>query len=298
MPLAASLPQSAKTNRIDTLLAWYFVLVWGAGYLASKIGLQHAATFTFLSLRFGFGLLCMIPVVVVTRPRWPRDGREWFHVCVAGLLLHAANLGGSHSAQYLGMSAGMTALVLGLQPLLTAGIVAITAHESLRPRQWLGITLGLAGVALVVWHKIDLRAISTASLLAVLISLLSITGGTLYQRYFCKNVDLRSAALIQFAVAMLAVLPLGWMLEDMVIAWTWKLIAVLIFLVVFTSIFGLNALHYLMRRGQATRVTSLLYLTPIIAVILEAIFFKIVPSPVTIFGIAVTCCGVALVARR
>ncbi|HWI14017.1 MAG TPA: EamA family transporter, partial [Burkholderiales bacterium] len=109
---------------LDTLLAWYFVTVWGSGFLATKIGLQHAAPFTFLSLRFAFGLACLTVVVLVTRPRWPASRAELGHVVVAGLLMHAVHLSGSHYTQYLGMSAGVTALLLSVQPLITAWIAA------------------------------------------------------------------------------------------------------------------------------------------------------------------------------
>ena len=101
-------------------LAWYFVVVWGSGFLATKVGLQYAPPFTFLTLRFAFGMLLVIPIALAVRPRWPRSPAQWLHVAIAGLLMHAVNLGGSHYAQYLGMSAGITALVLALQPLVTA----------------------------------------------------------------------------------------------------------------------------------------------------------------------------------
>lgn len=281
--------------RFDTLLAWYFVLVWGSGYIATKVGLHYAAPFTFLSLRFAFGIACMLPVVLITRPRWPRLPREWAHIVVAGLLMHACNLGGSHYAQYLGMSAGIVALILATQPLLTALITGLSPGERLAGRQWTGVAIGLAGVALVVWHKIDVRAVSPGSLAAAGIALLAITAGTLYQRAFCRDVDLRSAGLIQFAASLIVLAPLGWGVEGFVVHWAWQLFAAIAFLVVFASILAVNALHTLMRRGAATRVTSLLYLTPIVAVLLEWALFDVVPSALSIVGIIVTCAGVALV---
>src|SRR5687768_18535650 len=130
---------------MNALLAWYFVAVWGAGYVATKIGLQYAPPFTFLSLRFAFGLVCLLPVVLLWPPRWP-TGRELGHLVVAGLLMHAVQLGGSHYAQYLGMSAGVSALIISCQPLATAFIASRLLGERLRPGQWLGVVLGLAGV--------------------------------------------------------------------------------------------------------------------------------------------------------
>src|SRR6185503_4492133 len=169
---------------MKALLAWYFVAVWGAGYVATKIGLQYASPFTFLTLRFTFGLLCLLPVISVWKPRWPSTRAEWGHLAVAGLLMHAVQLGGSHYAQYLGMSAGVAALVISCQPLATAVIAVRFMDERLAPRQWLGVFLGLAGVALVVWHKIDIREITAASLAATLIALTGVTAATLYQKVF------------------------------------------------------------------------------------------------------------------
>lgn len=281
------------------MLAWYFVSVWGTGYLATKLGLQYAAPFTFLALRFMIGIVLLLPLLLWWQRqqalRWPASPAEWLHVVAAGLLMHAANLGGSHYAQYLGMSAGITALVLATQPLVTAFVAAFLMGERLRGYQWLGVLVGLLGVALVVWHKIDMRAISGGALAAVLISLAAITVGTLYQRHFCPRVDLRSASLVQFAANVAVLTPLAIVIEGFEVTWSWPLLGAMGFLVIFASILAVNALHTLMRRGEATRVTSLLYLTPIIAVVLEWLLFAVVPTGLTTIGVAITCIGVALV---
>ncbi|MDE2501615.1 MAG: DMT family transporter, partial [Burkholderiales bacterium] len=283
-------------SRRDTWLAWYFVLVWGSGYLATKVGLQYAAPFTFLSLRYAFGLLCMGIWLLVSKPRWPASRREFFHVCVAGLLMHAVNLSGSHYAQYLGMSAGIAALVLATQPLLTAVVAHRYLGQRLLARQGLGVALGLAGVLFVVWHKIDVKAISIGSLVAVGISLAAITSGTLYQRWFCPGADMRSSTFIQFGASLLLLLPLAWRVEGFVVHWHWPLLGAIAYLVILASILAVNALHGLMRRGHATQVTSLFFLTPIVAVLLEWAMFGVVPTLLSVLGIALTCAGVALVA--
>ncbi len=285
-----------QSRAFETLLAWYFVSVWGSGFLATKIGLQHAAPFTFLTLRFAFGLACLIPIVLITRPRWPASARELGHVIAGGLLMHAVHLSGSHYTQYLGMSAGITALILSVQPLLTALIAARWMNERLMTRQWWGVVTGLAGVALIVWHKVDVREAGFGSLLAVTIALAGVTAGTLYHRVFCPVVDLRSAALLQFAVTIAFLSPLAWLVEGFMVQWSWSLAGSIAFLVIGASILAVAALHTLMRRGQATRVTSLVYLTPIFAVGLELLMFGEVPSALSIVGIVVTCFGVALVA--
>ena len=279
-------------------LAWYFVIVWGSGFLSTKVGLQYAPPFTFLTLRFAVGMLLVIPIALLVRPRWPESLPQWLHVAAAGLLMHAVNLGGSHYAQYLGMSAGIAALVLALQPLVTAVVAGPFIGERLNRLQWIGVLLGFAGVALVVWHKIDLDAMSGASLAAVLIALVAITAGTLYQRRFCPAVDLRAASVVQFAATLLLVAPLAFAIEGFRFHVSWQLLASIGFLVIFASIFAVNALHTLMRRGEATRVTSLLYLTPIIAVALEWLMFRIYPTWLTALGVVITCAGVALVALK
>lgn len=282
-------------GRYDGLLAWYFVLVWGSGYLATKLGLHYAAPFTFLSLRYAFGLLCMGCWLLVSNARWPASRREFLHVCAAGLLMHALNLGGSHYAQYLGMSAGITALVLATQPLFTAVVAHRFMGQRLAARQWLGVALGLAGVLFVVWHKIDVKAVSLASLAAVAVSLVAITSGTLYQRVFCPGADLRSSAFIQFGASLFVLAPLAWRVEGFVVHWHWPLLGAVAYLVILASIFAVNALHGMMRRGHATKVTSLFFLTPVVAVLLEWVMFGVVPSLLSLIGIAVTCAGVALV---
>ena len=279
---------------MKALLAWYFVAVWGSGYVATKVGLQYAPPFTFLSLRFAFGLAFLIPVVLVWRPRWPATRIEWVHLAVAGLLMHAVQLGASHYAQYLGMSAGVTALVISSQPLFTAIIASRWMHARLAPGQWAGVFIGLAGVALVVWHKIDLREVSAGSLAATLIALAGVTAATLYQKSFSPNADLKAAAVVQFGASLAILAPLAVAVEGFPVVWSGELFASIAFLVIFASFLGVSALYVLMRHGEATRVTSMMYLPPIFAVVLEAAMFHIVPSGLTLAGIAVTCAGVAM----
>jgi drug/metabolite transporter (DMT)-like permease len=212
--------------------------------------------------------------------------------------MHAVHLSGSHYTQYLGISAGITALILSAQPLITALVAARWMGEQLALRQWAGVAIGLAGVALIVWHKVDVREATIGSLVAVAVALAGVTAGTLYQRVYCPLVDLRSAAFIQFIATVAVLAPLGWWVEDFAVTWAWPMLGSIAFLVIGASILAVSALHTLMRRGQATRVTSLIYLTPIFAVALELVMFGVMPSMLSVAGIIVTCCGVALVAWR
>lgn len=279
---------------MNALLAWYFVAVWGAGYVATKIGLQYAPPFTFLSLRFAFGLACLLPVVLIWRPRWPQTVAQWVHLAVAGLLMHAVQLGGSHYAQYLGMSAGVAALIIACQPLVTAVVASRWMNEHLRPRQWAGVVIGLAGVALVVWHKMDIREVTLGSLIGTLFGLGGVTAATLYQRRYSPRADLKAAAVVQFAASLAVLAPLAAGVEGFKVRWSGELLAATAFLVIFASILGVSVLNYLMRHGAATRVAGMMYLPPVFAVALEAALFGVVPSGLALAGIAVTCLGVAM----
>jgi len=275
-------------------LAWYFVAVWGAGYLATKIGLQHAAPFTFLTLRFAVGLLCLAPLILVLRFRWPRNFSEFKHLAVAGLLMHAVQLGGSHYAQYLGMSAGVAALIISTQPLFTAVIAGKVLGERLQPRQWVGVFVGLLGVAMVVWHKIDVREVTAGNLAASLIAVAAVTAATLYQKVFSPRADLKAATVVQFAATLAVVAPLAFAVEGFRTDHAVEMWVAIACLVVFASILGVMALWWLLRHGEATRVTSMMYLPPVFAVALELAMFGVVPGALMLAGMAVTCAGVAM----
>jgi drug/metabolite transporter (DMT)-like permease len=279
---------------MKALLAWYFVAVWGAGYVATKVGLQYAAPFTFLTVRFAFGIVLLLPVVLIWKPKWPETRVEWGHLAVAGLLMHAVQLGGSHYAQYLGMSAGVSALIISCQPLLTALLAERILGEKLRPGQWLGVFLGLTGVLLVVWHKIDVREVGAGSLLGTLIALAAVTAATLYQKVFSPRADLKAATAVQFAATLAVMAPLAVLVEGFEVRWAPEFVAAIAFLVIGASILGVMALWWLLRHGAATRVTSMMYLPPLFAVALELAMFGVLPTPLMVMGMALACTGVAM----
>lgn len=298
MSAAATSREPAQNRVASVFLAWYFVIVWGSGFLATKAGLQYAAPFTFLMLRFALGVVLLLPLMWWLKPQWPRRAATWAHVVMAGLLMHAIHLSGTHYAQYTAMSAGVVAIIMAAQPLLTAAIAARWLGERPSGLQWLGVAIGLAGVGMIVWHKLDINAVSAQSLIAVAIGLAALTAGTLYQRKFCADVDLRAATMIQFVTCFLLLLPVSVAVEGAVVKWSWTLVLSIVFLVVFASVFAVNALHTLMRRGEATRVSSMLYLPPVVAVALEWALFDVRPTAMTLIGIVVTSIGVALAARK
>jgi len=285
-------PPLARTTVVA--LSTYFVVVWGSGFVASRYALQYAAPFSYIGVRYAIALVVAI-LAFGLRARWPTTRAQWGHVAVAGLLSHAAYLGGSHYAQRWGLSAGITALVLALQPLLTAVVVSRWLHERLGARQKVGVGIGLLGVALVVGPRVAPDAASLASLLAVAWALACVTAGTLYQRQFCADVDLRAAVCVHFAATALVMLPLGVAIEGFAIDWNASLVLALGYHVVLGSIGAYSILHLLMRRGQATGVTSLLYLTPPVATLVEWAVFGVAPTAAMWVGMAIACIGVAMV---
>ena len=284
-------PLSASSR---LLLSTYFVTVWGGGFVVTRIALGYAAPFTYIGVRYAIAFVVAV-LAFGLRASWPKLLAQWGHVAIAGLLSHAGYLGGSHYAQRWGLSAGVTALILALQPLLTALIVSRWLHERLSKLQMLGVAVGLGGVALVVAHRVDGAAIALPSLLAVAWALACVTGGTLYQREFCAAIDLRAAVCIHFAVTALVMLPLGAVVEGFAITWNAQIAGTLLYHVVPASIGAYTILHLLLRRGEATGVTSLLYLTPPVAALVEWAVFGVAPTPAMWLGMAVACVGVAMV---
>jgi len=180
-----------------TLLPFLFVFLWSTGFIGAKFGLPYAEPLTFLLARYLLVLLLMTIFALATRAPWPADGHQYFHIGVSGLLVHGIYLGGVFMAIKHGLPAGVTALVVGMQPLLTAFGAGFLLGERVSARQWLGLVLGFVGVALVVANKLgDLPLI--AMLLPAVVALLGITFGTLYQKRFCPHFDLRTGSVIQF----------------------------------------------------------------------------------------------------
>lgn len=278
----------------------FFVLIWSTGFIVAKFGLPFAPPLTFLLLRFAGVLAVLVPLVLVARAAWPH-GRI-LHIAFAGVMVQAGYLGGVWGAIELGMPAGLSALIVGLQPVLTA-FAAPLVGESVRGRQWIGLVLGLCGVALVVANKISLTGLSTASIALCLFALASITVGTLYQKRFCPSFDLRTGTLIQFVASLLVVLPLAIVFEDLTpafttVEWTPQFVGALLWSVLALSIGAIFLLFALIRKSAATRVTSLMYLTPPTTAVMAWLMFDEAFSIVGMLGMGLAVAGVALVARK
>jgi drug/metabolite transporter (DMT)-like permease len=285
-------------------MPWLFVLIWSTGFIVAKYGMPYAEPMTFLFLRFAGVLVLMVPFVLMARVPLPRmpgtaatDWRAVGHIAVAGLLLQTGYLGGVWAAVKLGMPAGVAALIVGMQPILTA-LIATRMGERIGARQWLGLLLGIAGVALVVANKLGASGLTPASLALAGGALLSITVGTVYQKHFCPMFDLRMGSVIQFAAGALACVPFMFLFETRTVQWNAAMLGALAWSVVALSIGAISLLFLLIRQGAATRVSSLMYLTPPTTAVMAWLLFGERFPPMAAGGMVLAALGVALVIRR
>lgn len=278
----------------------FFVFLWSTGFIVAKFGLPYAPALTFIALRCAVVLAVLLPWVVLAKAPWPKG--NILHLAVAGLLLQAGYIGGVWGAIKIGMPAGVSALIVGMQPILTAAAAPLIG-ETVRRRQWLGLMLGLAGVALVVYSKINLSGLPPLAIGYTLFALVSITAGTMYQRRFCPQFDLRTGTAIQFGAALAVILPLAVIFEGLepglaTVKWTPEFIGALLWSGLALSIGAIFLLFKLIRRSEATSVTSLLYLTPPTTAIMAWIVFGESLSLAGVAGMLVAVAGVALVVKK
>lgn len=281
-------------------MPFVFVLIWSTGFIVAKYGLPYAPPLTFLLLRFAGVIAILLPLVLLMRAPWPVG--QMRHIAVAGVLVQAGYLAGVWCAIKIGMPAGLSALIVGMQPVLTA-FAAPLIGESVRGRQWVGLMFGLCGVGLVVANKITLIGLSWESIALCIFALLSITIGTLYQKHYCARFDLRTGTIIQFAASAAVVLPFAVAYENFspaleTVQWTARFIGALTWSVVALSIGAIFLLFALIRKSAATQVTSLLYLTPPTTAVMAWLMFGEAFSLVGMIGMVLAVIGVALVVRK
>lgn len=297
---------TTATSRLDAALLAsmpvLFVALWSTGFIGAKFGLPHAEPFTFLFVRFVLTLALLIPLVKLLGSAWPTGWRLKGHIAVSGLLVHGAYLGGVFYGIYLGMPAGLTALLVGLQPLLTATLAGPLLGERITPVQWLGLALGLAGIAMVLGSKLDpgamqFQGFGLGALACVVVALAGITLGTLYQKRFCTGMPLLSGTVVQYLAAGV-LLGLGaLLLEERRIEWTVTFALTLAWLVLVLSIAAILLLMALIRRGEASRVASLFYLVPPVTALQAWWLFDERLPLAALVGMAVTIVGVVLAVR-
>jgi drug/metabolite transporter (DMT)-like permease len=274
-----------------------FVLLWASGFIAGKMGLPYARPFTILVIRFAVATLFMLVVCLATRASWPKTKMQAFHVAVVGVLLQSVYLGGCYVAMGMGIPAGVTALIVGLQPILTATVVGPLLGERVNGRQWLGLAIGFAGVTLVLWDKLHFDSAHLTGIFYALIGLAGITSATIYQKRFCGAVDLRSSAAIQYAAATISLLPMMWLFGVGEVRWTGAFIVSIAWLILVLSVGAFTLLLWMIRKGAASKVASLFYLTPPMAALAGYFVFGETLALPALAGMALAAAGVALVNR-
>ena len=276
------------------LLPALFVLLWCTGYLVVRIAMPDAGPVRFLALRFGVAAVLLAIAAIALRAPRARRGIDYARMSVVGLLLHGVGLGGVWVALDLGVETGVAALVMGTQPLITAGLAIGFIGERIDRRAAAGLALGFLGVTLVIHHKLA-GVGEPAGLAAVVVAVVSMTIGMLYQKRCCAHIDLLTNTTVQLAFAGVAALAVAWWIDDRPIQWTVPIFAVLGWSVLVLSIGATLLLYVLLRRGDASRVASLLYLVPPVTAMMAWAVHGETLALLTVAGMALTAAGVALV---
>jgi len=289
-----------REKALRRAMPWVFVLIWSTGFIVARLAMPHAPPFSFLVVRYALSVACFGVWIALAHAAWPQGRAQWLHLAITGTLIHAGYLGGVWAAIKAGIGAGTVALLVGLQPVLTALWISSIANADKRDhvsmRQWLGLLLGLVGLTLVVWHKLGVGEVTPWNLSLAIVALLSITVGTLYQKRFVAPCDVRTANTVQLLAAFVVSLPLA-LLEREPIVWHPAFIGAMAWSVLGMTLGGSSLLCLLIQRGAATQVTSLLYLVPPVTALMAWLTFGEPLTSSMVLGLALTAVGVSLVVR-
>ena len=281
-------------------MPWVFVLIWSTGFIVARYGMPHAPPMSFLAVRYALSILCFLPWIVLAGVKWPSDRRQALHLAVTGVLMHAGYLGGVWAAVKAGMGSGLSSLIVGIQPVLTAIWLTSVGGQHVSRRQWLGLLLGFAGLVLVVSRKFGAGgpgdSANWLNLSFAVMALFAITAGTLYQKRYVGPCDVRTANTVQLAAALVVTLPLA-LLETEPMRWNAELAGAMAWSVLGLTLGGSSLLYMLIQRGAAASVTSLMYLVPPCTALIAWVLFAEPITAVTIAGTALTAFGVSLVVR-
>ncbi len=298
MPPSASIDDvRARSVRGAAYFPAFFVVLWSTGFIAAKYGLPYAPPFAFLAWRMAFVCVLLAVVAVATGASWPRRLVEYRDLAIVAVLVHVLYLGGVFVAIDGGMAAGTIAMLVGLQPVLTVLLAWLWLGEPVVPRQWAGLALGLAGMYLVVRHKIDFGG-NLHGLLPAALALTGISVGTLYQKRHCAHVDLRSGSVVQFAVCAAIFGPLATLAETRTVEWTPSFAFALAWSVLVLSVGAISLLFWLLRHGAAANVARLFYLVPPVTAVQAYLLFGETLDALALAGMALIALGVVLARAR
>jgi len=294
--------KAATPNAWLRAMPWVFVLIWSTGFIVARYGMPHAPPLSFLAWRYALSIACFLPWILWSGVKWPSSRAQWLHLAVLGVLMHAGYLGGVWAAVKAGMGSGLSSLIVGLQPVLTAVWLSAMGGQQgkVSGRQWLGLLLGLAGLLLVVSRKLLEGSpgdqANAENLAYAVFALLAITSGTLYQKRYVQACDVRTANTVQLIAALVVTLPLA-LLETEAVRPTGEFIAAMAWSVLGLTLGGSSLLYLLIQRGAAASVASLMYLVPPCTALIAWLLFREPITPLTVAGIALTAFGVSLVVR-
>ncbi|PKO77013.1 MAG: EamA family transporter [Betaproteobacteria bacterium HGW-Betaproteobacteria-15] len=291
---------ATRDNAWLRAMPWVFVLIWSTGFIVARYGMPHAPPMKFLAVRYALSILCFLPWIVLAGVKWPSDRRQALHLAVTGVLMHAGYLGGVWAAVKAGMGSGLSSLIVGIQPVLTAIWLTSVGGQHVSRRQWVGLLLGFAGLVLVVSRKFGAGGpgdqATWLNLSFAVMALFAITAGTLYQKRFVMPCDVRSANTVQLLAALLVTLPLA-LMESETMRWNAELAGAMAWSVLGLTLGGSSLLYMLIQRGAAALVTSLMYLVPPCTALIAWLLFAEPITAVTLAGTALTAFGVSLVVR-
>lgn len=304
VPTATDAEASAVGQRVTALLPtvapFAFVFLWSTGFISAKYGLRDAEPLTFLAIRMVVSSAVLALVAAAMRSAWPRDRRAYRDTAVAGLLLHAGYLGGVFVAIDHGMPAGLSSIIIGLQPILTAVLARSMLGEGVTRRQWLGLALGFGGVGLVVVERMRANGgitsdIEAVAFVAIGLGLGSTTLGTIYQKRHGQQMPLVAGTATQYGAAALA-LSLGAVsTEELAVDWTGQLVAVYAWTILGISFGAVTLLMLMIRQSSVSRVSSYLYLVPPLTALEAYLLFDERLTELAMAGMAAVVAGVALV---
>lgn len=295
---AASPSPSALNPMTFASIAALFIFFWASGFVAAKYGLPYAEPFTLMAARFVVGAAILVPACFVLKATWPKTLRDTTHILIAGFGVQTVYLIGVYYGIWFGISTGVTALVVGLQPLLTGVLAGFVLKEKVTPRNWVGLVLGFIGLGLVVWDRVLAPTDALWGLAMLLMGLAGITLGTLYQKKYCGLFDVRAGVALQNVMSCIVMLVLAVIFESMIIDWTGEFVFAVLWSAIGLSVFAICLYYWLVQRGAAARITSLIYLSPPTTAVMGWAMFGEILSWQAIAGMAVAMTGVALAVRN
>lgn len=276
-----------------------FVVLWATGFIGARYAMPWAEPFTFLGARFVIAAIIFALLIAALGAR-RLPGRTALHVAGAGALMHGVYLGGVFWAIHKGMPAGLSALVVGLQPLITAVLAGQFLGEKIEPRHWLGLGIGLAGVVIVLWPKLGVAGsgITAATLGASVLSVIAISAGTIWQKRHGSGGDLVTGTFWQYVGGAVVAVLASLLFETRTVVLNGELAFAMAWLVLVLSVGAIFLLMILIRDGEMSKVGSLFYLVPAVTALMAWVLFDESLTPVQIVGMAVTMLGVGLATAR